>query len=164
MTKQRVFRGKHDDRLYRGIRYGEDDGTWSKECIPRIVGFIIGYDPNKNVTALNERMLDVVTPIYRNFDPVHGVADIQIFDPKTEIHHQVKLGTWIMKSPDETLSYIQPEHLADNFEEIIPKTVDTSEFDELVAFINDDCESVDRNVLASVLATKLLRAGWTRKG
>lgn len=94
MPEQHVLRiGKN----ITAIRYGDKDGNWEQAAPGRIANFVLGHDVETASTVLNERMLDVVTPVEEFWDPGHNVAELEIIDKVAGARLGIGLGMWLTR-------------------------------------------------------------------
>ena len=81
------------------IRYGDADGSFDEGCVARVAQFVLGQEVNNQITVLNERLMNVVTPIDEFWDPKSNVADILVTDSRTGIRTSLSLGYWLARYP-----------------------------------------------------------------
>lgn len=79
------------------IRYGDKDGNWEQSAPVRIANFVLGHDVEVASTVLNERMMDVVTPVEEFWDPAHNVAELEIIDKVAGARLGIGLGMWLTR-------------------------------------------------------------------
>lgn len=174
MTLHKFMRRKSDGVVIEVVKYGEADGSWSKESTTRVAAFLLGFDPDNGTSIQNERMLDVVRPIYDSFDPINRVADIEVYIPSMSITYCMKLGVWLGKDRD-SFFFMTEQALYSEYVEVAEE-VAPSEFDALSEFLYKKCfdgreswrqDIAWRNIawrdFANDVAEKLLKAGWSRK-
>jgi len=100
------------------VRYGTWDARWYDEATTDVAKFVLGLDVNTRTSILNERMLDVVRPLPKEWNPKRGRADISIFDRGNGISHLASLGDWILRFPDKSLGVCSPEAFRRGYEDI----------------------------------------------
>ena len=85
------------------VRYGDIHGEWDEGAATRIAQFVIGQTVSSHITPLNETLLRVVQPVDDFWDPKHGLADINIVDPKSGRNIALALGQWMARYPSGQL-------------------------------------------------------------
>ena len=163
MSRYKMYRRVSDGMLFETCRYGNEAGAWrvwDKESITKVVAFLIGFDP-ENTTITNERILDIVRPVVKGFDPFNGVADIEVVDPTNGSIHVLKLGDWILKSPNASFIFCDTEEFEANFE-VVSQESELEQLTGLIFMHVRRTEGKSPHSIAEKLATEILKAGWTR--
>jgi hypothetical protein len=88
------------------VRYGDKNGNWEQTAPVRIANFILGHDVDSRSTVLNERMLDVVTPVEEFWQPNQNVAELEITDKVAGGRLGIGLGQWLVRRRDGRLRVI----------------------------------------------------------
>lgn len=74
------------------VRYGDIKGRWDHDAPRRVAAFILGFNPETQTTAMNERMWDVVNPITEFWYPERDIADLEIIDKISGRKWALRLG------------------------------------------------------------------------
>lgn len=171
MSETKLVRHKDTGQLFRAIQYGDYDRRWSKEDITDIAAFVLGVNPDNKSTVANDRLLDVVKPVYNRFDPLSGVADIDITDPATGNHtYTLELGDWIIRreglNKNRSLAFVKAWAFVENYVDEEPVPIPES-VDEVANFIYMKCmagmEGELYQALSERIAAELHKAGWLNK-
>lgn len=164
MSEYRRVRRVRDGMIFEATRYGNEDGSWDKECITRVAGFILGLNPDVSTTVGNERILDVVRPVLKDFDPVNGKATIEVADWTSEHIFSMELGDWILKSPNTSFIFVKPYAFAYDFEDVPIQIHAKSEYDELADLIyeNFPWDGETYQAVAEKVAAEVIKAGWAK--
>lgn len=162
-----MVRRRNSGEIYDAVQYSEPDESWSPGCIGQVAAFLLGVDPDKATTVANDQMLDVVRPLFTEFDPTNGIATIEVMDREAgNLMKKVQLGIWILSRPGIPLYLVDPSRMWELFEPL-PGTVHRADIDALTKFIYEDCFDTPEGStwirLAEHTAGKLIRAGWSRK-
>lgn len=165
MIEQQLVRRVSDGIIFEAIRYGHEDGTWTKDCITKVARFVIGLDPNVKTTVENERMLDVVLPLIAEFDIPMGKAPIEVAEPDTGLIFRVELGDWILKNPNTSLIFVKPYAFESDFINVVKQAKSKTDNDVLADLIysalpykGDIAVSLSKHIAETVLTN-----GWSKK-
>lgn len=119
MSNVRRFRKRKDRQfIVEAVHYGTWDARWYDEATMDVAKFILGVDVNTRTSILNERMLDVVNPIQKEWNPKKGRADIYISDRGNNVQYTASLGDWILRYPDGSLGVSKSEAFRRDFDEV----------------------------------------------
>lgn len=87
----------------KAVRYGTTHGEWEEGAASRVAQFVLGHDISRNSTPLNDALMRVVAPVDDFWDPVKGVADINVTDPVSGRTIGLGLGDWLARYPSGVL-------------------------------------------------------------
>ncbi len=85
------------------IRFGDENGDYDEGALARVAQFVLGLDVDTRVTALNERLLSVITPVEEFWDPDNGLADIVVTHNQSGLRLALGLGQWLARYPSGQL-------------------------------------------------------------
>jgi hypothetical protein len=136
------------------IRYGDKNGNWEQSAPVRIANFVLGHDVESRSTVLNERMLDVVTPVEEFWHPHENVAELEITDKSIGGRLGIGLGQWLVRRSDGRLRVISHNVMVGKH---LPAEAQKPFVLDLEDLIKRHQKDIATNTPAFVLATFLAR-------
>lgn len=161
MTERKMVRRISDGMIFEAIRYGRDDKSWGPESITEIAAFVLGFDPDSRTTVANEHILDVVLPIYANFHPAMGKADISVTDQTSSVNVIMHLGDWLLRNAKTPFILVTSVDFQNEFQDL-----DTEIQAQLAHLIYTNIvptEGETYQALAEKAANAIIMAGWSKK-
>lgn len=132
-----------------GVRYGDENGEFDEGCVARIAQFVLGLDVDTRVTALNERLTAVISPVKDFWSPSEGVADLEVVDPKTNSRIALSLGQWLVRYSD---GYLRPLSHNKFVAEGFPAPKEKTFYEELVELMDKHDVSGSSAIPSYILA------------
>ncbi len=138
----------------KAVRYGDKNGNWEQTAPVRIANFVLGHDVDSRSTVLNERMLDVVTPVEEFWQPNQNVAELEITDKVAGGRLGIGLGQWLVRRRDGRLRVISHNVMVGKH---LPAEAQKPFVLDLEDLLKRHQKDVATNTPAFVLATFLAR-------
>jgi hypothetical protein len=165
LSNGKLYRRKDDhQKVYRAVRYGNDNRSWDTECTSRIAKFVLGLDVDTRVVLENERVMDVVQPIQDTWNPAHWVADIEVADWPRGARYKMSLGDWLIKDEQGVLAHVKPLEFVQQYERVPKVDVRYTQFNELSDLIykNFPWEGETYQAVAENVASEIMNSGWSK--
>lgn len=163
MTNVKYRRTDDHSKVYTAVRYGNEDRSWDESCVPRVAKFVLGIDSETRVTLKNERIMDVVRPIEKTWDPKNWMADIEVADWVQGQRYRVRLGDWLVKDTSGQLHLVTSEAFSTDYEEIVATSALRNDYDKLVDSIQDCLPwGPSDKKLARRIADVVVSSGWKK--
>ena len=183
MTEEiKKYRRRADSVIFEGIQYtqGTQPGA--------IASFVLNVDVDSRVTIQNERMLDVVRPLFTEWDMDRGYLPLQVLDPVSKLPFRLNINDWIVRSVQKipspkgyisatpgrddlsaALLFVKPDvfhrdyaELSKHEEEEIRAGLKDLVFEGMK--VNIETAEYRHHDLAEGIVDVIIAAGWTRKG
>lgn len=156
MKYGKLYQSIHNPEfLIRAIHYSPPDVG-----VTEIVTFVLDLNVDRQLTIDNERILDVVRPVYSS----HPYPSFSIAQPPPQGSFLIAPYEWLVRD-NGRLRVIKDLYFNENYMEVSPELPKT-EFDELYDLIYDTLLPLEGEVyqtLAQNLASEIIRAGWFKK-
>lgn len=156
----RKFRRIEDGLIIEAMQY-----TLGPDAVTNLAKFVLNMNVDATISVANERILDVVRPIFSEWSPKEHKATVEVVDPKSGLTFLLKLDQWIGRH-DGQFMFIEPDVFKSEYEEVYPEPQKT-ELDELSDVIYDSFFTLEGDLyqaLARTAAAAVIRAGWSKKG
>lgn len=169
MPRYGTYRRKSDGHMAKAVQYGEPGREWDPSWITEIRNFMTGIDLDTRTTGANEKFLDVVQPILKDWNVELGIADLLISDPGSGEPVKFGLFDWVVSHGNSLFSYISGHEFFRLYEPALPDDLspEEKEFEYLANFIYNECmPTLDGELyqaLAETIASKLLASGWKKE-
>lgn len=155
-----VVRLRSLERGYKieAVQYTLPDKSWQHHnAISHLAAFVLDMDVDERITIENERLLDIIRPIEKEWKPQAGIATVEIIDPTTGHKHKVLLNDWIGRHEGEILVF-SPKDMSKYYTPV-------DKFDELAELVYQHFpwEGETYQAVAERVAGEIIQAGWSRE-